>query len=283
MSSIIHPSIPLTAFIRKANILIDQAGHARLADFGLFTITPDPTNTTSSNSFPEGGTWRWMSPEFFNPAKFKLKDNRQTERSDCYALGMVVYEVLSGRLPFSQHHGLAVIGNIIDGKRPRRPRGQGGRRFTDDVWGVLDHCWKPNPWDRPSIKDVLQCLEGASRSWMPPSPRMTTDQPTTNLPARDSDPSSEETTDESEAPSPSRTVPSQPLLEHPRKGNPDEISICPFTHKFSAFPDGAPDYKDLETGVINPDGSDSEESQGISDRVSWTGFPTGSGVELAAH
>jgi len=215
-----------------------------------------------------------MSPEFFNPGKFKLKDNRQTKHSDCYALGMVIYEVLSGRLPFSRHHGLTVIGKITDGKRPRRPRGREGRRFTDDIWGMLKHCWIPNPRDRPSIKDVLQSLEGASTSWTPPS-RMITNQSTTNSPAPDSNPSSEESTDESESSSPSRSVPPWSSQELPSRGDPNQISICPSTHKFSALPNSAPDHEDLRTGVINSDGSDPEESARILHRVSGAGFLDG--------
>ena len=44
-------------------------------------------------SFTVGGTPRWMSPELLYPGKFGVKDFRPTTQSDCYALGMVVYEV----------------------------------------------------------------------------------------------------------------------------------------------------------------------------------------------
>jgi len=173
-----------------------------------------------------------MSPEFFNPEKFNLKDSRQTKRSDCYAFAMVIYEVLSGRLPFSRHHGLAIIGEIINGERPGRPRGKEGAQFTDDVWRMLEHCWKPNPCDRPNIKNVLQCLEGASKSWMPPSPK-TRHTPLIAIPSTwKPEPSAEESTDESEAPSPSRTVPSQPSQELPQKGDSDEISVRPSLTSF---------------------------------------------------
>lgn len=127
----------------KDNILIDQAGHARLADFGLLTIASDATNFTPSNSFIEGGTWRWMSPELFDPELFGLKDSRQTKCSDCYALGMVMYEVLSGRVPFSRRHGYNVVTRIVKGERPERPRGEDGMWFTDGIWDVMEGCWKP--------------------------------------------------------------------------------------------------------------------------------------------
>ena len=47
-------------------------------------------------SFTAGGTYRWMSPELLDPERFEMpksEDNRPTRQSDCYALGMVIYEV----------------------------------------------------------------------------------------------------------------------------------------------------------------------------------------------
>jgi len=47
-------------------------------------------------SFTPGGTTRWMSPELLDPDQYGLPDSRPTKQSDCYALGMVVYEVFVG-------------------------------------------------------------------------------------------------------------------------------------------------------------------------------------------
>jgi len=92
----------------KANILVNRDRRACIADFGLSTITGVTTYTTAglsqvsliSNdtlmSFTGGGTRRWMSPELLDPERFKIprsEDNRPTRQSDCYALGMVIYEV----------------------------------------------------------------------------------------------------------------------------------------------------------------------------------------------
>ena len=190
----------------KANILIDETHRARLADFGLLTIISESTSlSVSSSSFTQGGTHRWMSPELFLPQRFGIKDGRPTKQSDCYALGMVVYEVLRGKVPYHRDGGYIVIAKVIDGHRPRRPRGPEGTWFTDGIWSVLKHCWKPNPGDRPSIPEVLRSL----KTWMPPSHQSLAlaDLMTTTALMCNSDSNAEEGTDESEASSPSH-VPS---------------------------------------------------------------------------
>jgi len=149
----------------KANILIDNIGHARLIDFGLLAITQDSTNHSSSGSYTQGGTARWMSPELINPQQFGFKTSRPTKSSDCYALGMAIYETISGRLPFHKHTDLSVLIMVLKGERPLREVG-----FADNLWEILEQCWMPQPNTRPSIKDVLQGLERASQSWEPPSP-----------------------------------------------------------------------------------------------------------------
>lgn len=87
----------------KANIYIRNF-HACIADFGISTITRiEPWasaitgETASLVSFTSGGSLPWMSPELLDPGKFN-SDPRPTKESDCFALGMVIYEVCSCEL-----------------------------------------------------------------------------------------------------------------------------------------------------------------------------------------
>ena len=140
-----------------------------------------------------------MSPELLDPEKFGLKDGRQTKHSDCYALGMVIYEVLSGRIPFYGRHDYAVVVGVLKGERPGKPRGEGGTRFTGDIWDTLECCWKSSPGDRPSIKDVLRCLEKVSISWTPPSPQTVAGPPATSSLTRNSESNTEGSTEDGDA------------------------------------------------------------------------------------
>ena len=113
-------SQPIFHFSAKANILVNQDRRACVADFGLSTITGVRTHSAARNSdtvsllssrsndslvsFTSGGTIRWMSPELLDPERFGVPESegdRPTRQSDCYALGMVIYEV---RLPFIRIH-----------------------------------------------------------------------------------------------------------------------------------------------------------------------------------
>ena len=135
-----------------------------------------------------------MSPELLNPKRFHLKHSRPTELSDSYALGMVVYEVLSGNVPFYRYGTPGALLRVLEGKRPKRPQGAKGLWFNDDIWNVLELCWRPTPGDRLKAADVLLFLEEVSRSW---SPSQTTDASS----------SAEDSTDESEVSSPHAALP----------------------------------------------------------------------------
>ena len=145
----------------KANILINDGGQACLAGFSLLAITSDQ---------PAAAPWavpdhaiQWMSPELIDPSKFNLEESRPTKQSDCYALGMVIYEVLSEQVPFAPREGTAIIPKVVGGERPERPRGREGAQFTDELWRMLGDCWKPQPDDRPSLDIVLRCLQGGGK------------------------------------------------------------------------------------------------------------------------
>ena len=111
-----------------------------------------------------------MSPELLDPAQFGSGSGRPTKESDRYAMGMVIYEVLSGRAPLAQYHNHIVSSKIIGGERPGRPSGAEGASFTDDLWRILEKCWSAQPQVRPTTELVLEYLERASRNWQPLPP-----------------------------------------------------------------------------------------------------------------
>ena len=111
-----------------------------------------------------------MSPELLDSDPTGLKDCRPTRQSDCYALGMAIYEVLSGQVPFAPFGRYAVMRKVMDGEHPERPEGAAGMQFTDDLWRILNRCWATRPEDGSSVLDVLECLERVSEDVKQPLP-----------------------------------------------------------------------------------------------------------------
>lgn len=76
--------------IKPANILLDSEGHALLADFGIVKIAESGSNLTGTGLV---GTPAYMAPE-------QAQGNAVDARADIYSLGVVVYEMLTGKQPF---------------------------------------------------------------------------------------------------------------------------------------------------------------------------------------
>ena len=87
--------------LKTENVLLDASDHIYLADFGLVKIMGNPEGNFTRNFLP--GTPEFMSPEQC------LGEDELTPASDQYSLGIVLYHVLTGKLPFRTSNPLAVL------------------------------------------------------------------------------------------------------------------------------------------------------------------------------
>ncbi|WP_376795843.1 protein kinase [Thermogemmatispora sp.] len=87
--------------IKSSNVLLDAEGHCYLSDFGIARTTSDATQLTSTGNVL--GTVEYVAPELFEG------DNRANVRSDLYSLGVLLFEMVTGRLPFSAENPIAVV------------------------------------------------------------------------------------------------------------------------------------------------------------------------------
>jgi hypothetical protein len=92
--------------IKPANIMLTRRSEVKLFDFGLARVTGQTVLTRTGSTV---GTVAYMAPE-------QIAGQAADERSDVWALGVVLYEMLAGRLPFTGEHDVAVLRAIADGR-----------------------------------------------------------------------------------------------------------------------------------------------------------------------
>jgi serine/threonine protein kinase len=157
--------------LKGANIYIRNF-HACIADFGTSTIArmepwvdSGTALTVSLVPFTSGGSLRWMSPELLDPKRFNLPDPRPTKESDRFALGMVIYEVLCGHVPYHGVDRERISRVVLKGIRPSKPKEAAHLGLFDELWEMLQRCWDEKREARPDLEAICTCLNEVVHLW----------------------------------------------------------------------------------------------------------------------
>lgn len=131
--------------LKPGNILIDGNGKPRVIDFGVARSTDSELTLTSmkTDSGNLVGTAQYMSPEQFGPRPDELDP-----RADVYALGVVLYEMLAGVLPYEfGRKGLHEIARLVCEASPIPLRSQ-DKAVPRDVAAIVHRCLEKSRGDR---------------------------------------------------------------------------------------------------------------------------------------
>jgi serine/threonine-protein kinase len=136
--------------IKPANILLDANGNATVTDFGIALVTSRPARERLGST---AGTPHYMSPE-------QSLGEQVDGRSDVYALGVVLYEMLTGTRPFQGRNAAEVLAKHVAAPIPKLSNRE--PQTPAALVRLVDRMLAKDPAGRPTAAELVTELTAAS-------------------------------------------------------------------------------------------------------------------------
>lgn len=129
--------------LKSENLLLGEDMCVKVADFGISCLE---SQTDSARAFT--GTYRWMAPEM-------IKEKHHTKKVDVYSFGIVLWELLTGLIPFdNMTPEQAAYAVSYKNARPPLPS-----KCPLAISNLINRCWSRNPRKRPHFDEIVSMLE----------------------------------------------------------------------------------------------------------------------------
>ncbi|OHT10646.1 TKL family protein kinase [Tritrichomonas foetus] len=127
--------------MKSLNVLLDADGFARICDFG-FSRNSDEDEPMTQNI----GTPHWMAPELLSAT------SNYNSKIDVYAYGIVLWEIISHKLPFSGLSPTQIVAQVLmNDIRPAIPE-----NVNQPLRQLITDCWAKDPNDRPTFDEIVR-------------------------------------------------------------------------------------------------------------------------------
>lgn len=136
--------------IKPGNILLDANGNATVTDFGIALVTSRPVREVLGST---AGTPHYMSPE-------QSVGEQVDGRSDVYALGVVLYEMITGTRPYLGRNAVEVIAQHISAPIPKLSEREPETPVA--LVRLVERMLAKDPTERPAAAELVKELTAAS-------------------------------------------------------------------------------------------------------------------------
>ncbi|KNA06762.1 hypothetical protein SOVF_177990 isoform B [Spinacia oleracea] len=126
--------------LKSSNLLVDKNWGVKVGDFGLSKLKHATFLTAKSG----GGTPQWMAPEI-------LRNDPSNEKSDVFSFGVILWELVTMKIPWDGLNALQVVGVVgFMDRRLDLPEG-----LDPHISSIIKECWISKPEQRPSFEDII--------------------------------------------------------------------------------------------------------------------------------
>lgn len=130
--------------LKSPNLLVDKKYTVKVCDFGLSRLKANTFLSAKSAA----GTPEWMAPEV-------LRDEPSNEKCDIYSFGVILWELMTMQLPWSNLNQAQVVAAVgFKNKRLEVPS-----NVNPQVAALIEACWANEPWKRPSFSSIMESLK----------------------------------------------------------------------------------------------------------------------------
>jgi serine/threonine protein kinase len=147
----LHASKIIVQDLKPSNVLLDENENLVIADYGLAVIMESSIMSSTASTVGGVGTPEYMAPEQHDSSVF----GKVSDKTDVWALGCIVLEMLTGRTPWAGKRSTEILMNVaMKQQAPAIPSG-----LPELLDTMLRRCLVHNQAERASTREVIELLQ----------------------------------------------------------------------------------------------------------------------------